>query len=132
MVIWKSWRSFCLFQSINRTLLHWLKLWDYVVFGKDVKLKKKEMSKKGKEKEPKKKKFLPEVIDELDKHNRPVQKVCIFFFHLSLYLKKNSDYALYLKSVNILSVIIFCKKKKCYMQFNIVLNHFWNEVNTFD
>lgn len=59
-----------------------------MVFGKDVKLKKKEMSKKGKEKEQKKKKFLPEVIDELDKHNRPVQKVCIFFSHLSLYLKK--------------------------------------------
>lgn len=58
-----------------------------MVFGKDVKLKKKEMSKKGKEKEQKKK-FLPEVIDELDKHNRPVQKVCIFFFHPSLYLKK--------------------------------------------
>lgn len=59
-----------------------------MVFGKDVKLKKKEMSKKGKEKEQKKKKFLPEVIDELDKHNRPVQKVCIFFFHLSLYLNE--------------------------------------------
>lgn len=64
-------------ESINRTLLHWLKLWDYVVFGKDVKLKKKEMSKKGKEKEQKKKKFLPEVIDELDKHNRPVQKIVL-------------------------------------------------------
>lgn len=38
------------------------------------------MSKKGKEKEQKKKKFLPEVIDELDKHNRPVQKVGIFIF----------------------------------------------------
>ncbi|XP_056018073.1 chromosome transmission fidelity protein 18 homolog [Ostrea edulis] len=64
-------------ESINRTLLHWLKLWDYVVFGKDVKLRKKEVSKKEKEKEHKKKKFLPEVIDELDKHNRPVQKVVL-------------------------------------------------------
>ena len=45
------------------------------MFGKDVKLRKKEMSKKEKEKDQKKKKFLPEVIDELDKHNRPVQKV---------------------------------------------------------
>lgn len=43
-----------------------------MVFGKDVKLKKKEMFKKGKEKELKKKKFLSEVIDELDKYNRLV------------------------------------------------------------
>nr|XP_022313340.1 chromosome transmission fidelity protein 18 homolog [Crassostrea virginica] len=64
-------------ESINRSLLHWLKLWDYVVFGKDVKLRKKEMSKKEKEKDQKKKKFLPEVIDELDKHNRPVQKIVL-------------------------------------------------------
>ncbi|XP_062607136.1 chromosome transmission fidelity protein 18 homolog [Saccostrea cucullata] len=64
-------------ESINRTLLHWLKLWDYVVFGKDVRLKKKEVTKKEKEKDQKKKKFLPEVIDELDKHNRPVQKLVL-------------------------------------------------------
>ncbi|KAH3863571.1 hypothetical protein DPMN_026560, partial [Dreissena polymorpha] len=59
-------------EHINRSLLHWLKMWDYVVFNKDLPLKIKEKKKE----EPKKfkKKNQPEVLDELDKHLRPLQK----------------------------------------------------------
>lgn len=60
------------FQLINRTLLHWIKLWDVVVFGKEPPAKKEK--KKNKE-NIKKKKFQMEVSDELDKFNRPEQKV---------------------------------------------------------
>ncbi|GFO38310.1 chromosome transmission fidelity protein 18-like protein [Plakobranchus ocellatus] len=67
-------------ESINRSLLHWLKLWDYVVFGKDVpKPMKKGANKLKKEKEApfKNKKFLSEVAEQLDKHHRPEQKIAL-------------------------------------------------------
>ncbi|GFR79244.1 chromosome transmission fidelity protein 18-like protein [Elysia marginata] len=69
-------------ESINRSLLHWLKLWDYVVFGKDVpKPMKQGMNKfkKDKEKEmtAKNKKFFSEVAEQLDKHHRPEQKIAL-------------------------------------------------------
>ncbi|KAJ8318400.1 hypothetical protein KUTeg_003491 [Tegillarca granosa] len=61
--------------EIHRTLLHWLKLWDYVVFGKELNIKNKD--KKKQNKDNKKKKYQPEVMDELDKYNRPVQKIAL-------------------------------------------------------
>ncbi|KAK3690943.1 hypothetical protein RRG08_021640 [Elysia crispata] len=69
-------------ESINRSLLHWLKLWDYVVFGKDVPKPMKKganKSKKDKEKEMnyKNKKFFSEVAEQLDKHHRPEQKIAL-------------------------------------------------------
>ena len=60
------------FQSINRSLLHWLKLWDYVVFGKELPIKKKD---KKEEQKKYKKKNEPAVSDELDPYKRPLQKV---------------------------------------------------------
>lgn len=62
-------------ESINRTLLHWIKLWDFVVFGKDIPKMHKE--KKKPVKEVKKKKFQAEVLDELDKFNRPKQTLVL-------------------------------------------------------
>lgn len=64
-------------QSINRSLLHWMKLWDYVVFGKNV---PKPTKKGGNPKEKFKEKFKgkkpqAEVMEELDKNNCPQQKV---------------------------------------------------------
>ncbi|RUS89835.1 hypothetical protein EGW08_002365 [Elysia chlorotica] len=69
-------------ESINRSLLHWLKLWDYVVFGKDVPKPMKKAAnnfKKDKEKETnfKNKKFFSEVAEQLDKHHRPEQKIAL-------------------------------------------------------
>ncbi|XP_060063519.1 chromosome transmission fidelity protein 18 homolog [Ylistrum balloti] len=67
-------------ELINRTLLHWLKLWDHVVFNKELssKVKDKNKKKKGNEKDFKKKKFGADVLDEeLDKYNRPVQKIAL-------------------------------------------------------
>ncbi|XP_012939837.1 chromosome transmission fidelity protein 18 homolog [Aplysia californica] len=66
-------------ESINRSLLHWLKLWDFVVFGKDVpKPQKTKNFKKDKEKDQKKfKKFQAEVEENLDAHNRPQQMVAL-------------------------------------------------------
>ncbi|KAK3609804.1 hypothetical protein CHS0354_029843 [Potamilus streckersoni] len=61
-------------ENINRTLLHWLRLWDYVVFGKEINLKTKE---KKAVKENKKKKFQPQVLEELDKLKRPLQKIAM-------------------------------------------------------
>ncbi|XP_050392503.1 chromosome transmission fidelity protein 18 homolog [Patella vulgata] len=61
-------------EAINRTLLHWIKLWDFVVFGKELPNKNKD---KKKQKEVKKWKRLPELTDELDKFNRPLQKVVL-------------------------------------------------------
>ena len=82
-------------KSINRSLLHWLKLWDYVVFGKDVPKPMKKganKSKKDKEKEMnyKNKKFFSEVAEQLDKHHRPEQKVCNL--RLNLNSVKNMDF----------------------------------------
>ncbi|VDI30305.1 chromosome transmission fidelity protein 18 [Mytilus galloprovincialis] len=62
-------------ESINRTLLHWIKLWDFVVFGKDMPIKAKE--KKKPVKEVKWKKNQIEVLDELDKLNRPKQTLVL-------------------------------------------------------
>ena len=61
-----------LWQSINRALLHWLKLWDYLVFGKEMVIKNKE---KKEDQKKYKKKNEPAVLEELDKHKRPLQKV---------------------------------------------------------
>lgn len=72
------------FQNINRSLLHWLKMWDYVVFGKDLPLKPKDKKEKKKEDNKKKKKLQFEVQDELDQYHRPVQKVCFSTCHLSI------------------------------------------------
>lgn len=61
-------------QGVNRSLLHWLKLWDYVVFDKELPKVKKD--KKVQEKNAfKKKKFQPDILEVLDKHKRPEQKV---------------------------------------------------------
>lgn len=59
-------------ESINRALLHWLKLWDYLVFGKEMAIKNKE---KKEDQKKYKKKNEPAVLEELDKHKRPLQKV---------------------------------------------------------
>nr|KAI8767092.1 putative chromosome transmission fidelity protein 18 [Biomphalaria glabrata] len=67
-------------EGINRSLLHWLKLWDYVVFGKNVPkpAKKSATFKKASEKDEKfKKKSQTGVTEELDKHNRPEQKIAL-------------------------------------------------------
>ena len=59
-------------------LLKWLKQWDHVVFDKELKPKKPEKEDKKQEKDGQKKFFKPpEVVDELDEHNRPMQKVIL-------------------------------------------------------
>ena len=72
-------KMFCLFQGTNRTLLKWLKMWDYVVFGKERKETKTSAEEQGKKKEFQQNKFvnkrLPEVSEELDSFNRPLHKV---------------------------------------------------------
>ena len=69
----------CHFQGTNRTLLKWLKMWDYVVFGKERKETKTSAEELGKKKELQQNKFvnkrLPEVSEELDSFNRPFHKV---------------------------------------------------------
>ena len=68
-----------LFQSTNRTLLKWLKLWDFVVYNKDKKDKDKKSKAQDKKKLEQKKFFnknMPEVNEELDQLNRPMLKVC--------------------------------------------------------
>ena len=63
-------------QGVNRMLLHWLKQWDHVVFGKDLPLVKDKQKVKVKDTGNNKwKKFQPEVSSELDEFKRPVQKV---------------------------------------------------------
>ncbi|KAK3859648.1 hypothetical protein Pcinc_034261 [Petrolisthes cinctipes] len=67
-------------ESTNRMVLHWLKLWDKLVFGVDKKPKKQEKKKKDFQKDKFNKfgkKFGPEVIEELDDQNRPMQKVLL-------------------------------------------------------
>ncbi|CAL1547262.1 unnamed protein product [Lymnaea stagnalis] len=65
-------------EAINRSLLHWLKLWDFVVFGKDIPKPTKKAGKAEKEKDKKfKKKIQFEVTEVLDKHNRPEQKIAL-------------------------------------------------------
>lgn len=61
-------------ETINRTVLSWLKQWDYVVFGKEVKQPKK------RDVDPKQtgfKKKIPQINLELDKLNRPIQKIAL-------------------------------------------------------
>ena len=81
-------------ESVNRTLLHWLKLWDKVVFNKEVKLKapKKEEPPKpkwgagnaqlnnnkfSKNTFQNKKKNESEIREEFDSHGRPLQRVVL-------------------------------------------------------
>lgn len=61
-------------ESINRSLLHWLKMWDYVVFDKELPVKQ---NKKKEEPKKFKKKNRLEVNEELDKYKRPLQKVAL-------------------------------------------------------
>ncbi|XP_077980244.1 chromosome transmission fidelity protein 18 homolog [Glandiceps talaboti] len=62
----------------NRTLLHWLKLWDYVVFGKELKITtKNQQDPKKQNKFNKKWQQQEEVIEDLDIHKRPVHKVAL-------------------------------------------------------
>ncbi|XP_041363858.1 chromosome transmission fidelity protein 18 homolog [Gigantopelta aegis] len=62
-------------ETLNRSLLHWLKLWDHVVFDKELPAQPK-VKKKQKE-NTFKKRFQPEIIEGLDKLNRPQQKVAL-------------------------------------------------------
>jgi len=64
-------------ETINRNLLHWLKLWDFVVFGKDVPKPLNKQNAKNKEKEKKWKKFQAQVEENLDTHHRPAQLVAL-------------------------------------------------------
>ncbi|XP_035217441.1 chromosome transmission fidelity protein 18 homolog, partial [Stegodyphus dumicola] len=59
-------------EGINRTLLHWLKLWDKVVFGREKKRKKKNIEP---QKEKKFQKTYGELIEDLDEYGRPHHKV---------------------------------------------------------
>ncbi|KFM66213.1 Chromosome transmission fidelity protein 18-like protein, partial [Stegodyphus mimosarum] len=59
-------------EGINRTLLHWLKLWDKVVFGREKKRKKKNTEP---QKEKKFQKTYGELIEDLDEYGRPHHKV---------------------------------------------------------
>ena len=65
-------------QSTNRTLLKWLHLWDHLVFGHEKRDKKPRVQTKEYKKQEQQKKFfknLPDVQEELDQYNRPMQKV---------------------------------------------------------
>ncbi|XP_047486138.1 chromosome transmission fidelity protein 18 homolog isoform X1 [Penaeus chinensis] len=66
-------------ESTNRTVLHWVKLWDKLVFGTEKKQKVKEEKKSTQTAKPfnKFQKKGPEVIEELDEQNRPMQKVIL-------------------------------------------------------
>ena len=64
----------------NRTLLRWLKLWDKVVFNKDVKQKKTfNDAESQKLKDPNAKILPTEVVTELDELNRPKQKCALLY-----------------------------------------------------
>lgn len=84
----KSYMQLLSDDGTNRTLLTWLKLWDKVVYGKEV---PKKPSKAGPDGEPQKFQFHSnnEVIDEYDPTGRPQQKTvsCIyspFLFYVCL------------------------------------------------
>ncbi|XP_042861945.1 chromosome transmission fidelity protein 18 homolog [Penaeus japonicus] len=66
-------------ESTNRTVLHWVKLWDKLVFGVEKKQKPKEEKRNPQNDKPfnKFQKKGPEVIEELDEQNRPQQKVIL-------------------------------------------------------
>ena len=59
----------------NRTLLSWLKLWDKLVFNKEVKLKPKK--EEDENKKPKYPGPLPDVQEEFDSVGRPVQSIAL-------------------------------------------------------
>ncbi|XP_070580731.1 chromosome transmission fidelity protein 18 homolog isoform X2 [Ptychodera flava] len=61
----------------NRTLLHWLKLWDHVVFGKEKKAKPRNPPEQKKQNKFQKKWQQDNVFEELDDQDRPVQKVAL-------------------------------------------------------
>ncbi|KAK3915579.1 Chromosome transmission fidelity protein 18-like protein [Frankliniella fusca] len=63
-------------ESVNRTLLHWLKLWDKVVFNRDRKPHSKPKEEK-KENRFQKKPFGQVMTDELDEHGRPQYKMVL-------------------------------------------------------
>ena len=58
-------------------MLKWLKLWDHLVFNKEKKAKQPEKKKDEKKTFSK----LPEVTDDLDEHDRPMNKVAAFYLH---------------------------------------------------
>ncbi|XP_064457056.1 chromosome transmission fidelity protein 18 homolog [Ornithodoros turicata] len=62
--------------GVNRTLLHWLKLWDTVVFGRQPKIKRLKDNQQQQQSNFVRK-LLPEVNEELDEHKRPQQKVVL-------------------------------------------------------
>ena len=78
-------------ESVNRTLLHWLKLWDKVVFNREVKLKVPKTEEKPKWTDNKnlnrleankkfdkfKKKTENELKEELDSLGRPLQRIVL-------------------------------------------------------
>ena len=61
----------------NRTLLMWLKLWDKLVFNKELKLKPKKEEEEVTNNKPKYANQLPDVIEEFDSQGRPVQTVAL-------------------------------------------------------
>jgi chromosome transmission fidelity protein 18 len=64
----------------NRMLLKWLKLWDKVVFGKEKKVrirKKEEEEPNEKWRKFPKKTQLPDVVEELDETDRPLQRAAL-------------------------------------------------------
>ncbi|XP_043245591.1 chromosome transmission fidelity protein 18 homolog [Amphibalanus amphitrite] len=66
-------------ETINRGLLHWLRLWDKAVFGRDVIIKppKEEKKKPDGKFKPFVRKPAFEIVEELDSTNRPKQKVAL-------------------------------------------------------
>lgn len=80
-------------ETVNRTLLHWLKLWDKVVFNREVKIKAPKIEETSKpkwamgqgrfdsnkkfEKFVSKKKADGELKEELDSVGRPLQKIVL-------------------------------------------------------
>ena len=79
-------------ENVNRTLLHWLKLWDKAVFNREVKIKVAKTEEESKPKwsttatksrfEPKKfEKFKKntdgELKEELDSSGRPLQRIVL-------------------------------------------------------
>lgn len=63
-------------ESVNRTMLHWLKLWDKVVFNRERKVAVKPKEAK-KENRFQKKPFGQVMTDELDEHGRPQYKMVL-------------------------------------------------------
>ncbi|XP_034234267.1 chromosome transmission fidelity protein 18 homolog isoform X2 [Thrips palmi] len=64
-------------ENVNRTLLHWLKLWDKVVFNKERKTHVKAVKEDKKNQRFQKKPFGQVLTDELDEHGRPQFKMVL-------------------------------------------------------